>query len=42
MQNDPALRIAQMMAIQTTPESLKATLEAITEYREQTEEKDHA
>lgn len=42
MQNDPALRIAQMMAIQTTPESLKATLEAITEYREQTEEAENA
>lgn len=42
MQNDPALRIAQMMAIQTTPETIKEAMEAIKEYREQTEEAENA
>lgn len=42
MQNDPALRIAQMMAIQTTPESIKEAMEAIKEYRKQTEEAENA
>jgi hypothetical protein len=42
MQNDPALRIAQMMAIQTTPETIKEAMEAIKEYRKQTEEAENA
>ena len=34
--NDPAIRIAQMLAVQTTPESLRETIELLEEYREKT------
>lgn len=33
MANDPALRIAQVMAVQTTPESLRETITLLEEYR---------
>ena len=34
--NDPAIRIAQVLAVQTTPESLRETMELLEEYREKT------
>lgn len=33
MANDPALRIAQVMSVQTTPESLQETMTLLEEYR---------
>lgn len=36
MQNDPALRMAQMMAMASTPQSLKETLDVIAAYKEET------
>lgn len=33
MANDPALRIAQILAVQTTPENLKETMTLLEEYR---------
>ncbi len=34
MANDPAIRIAQVLAVQTTPDSLRETLSLLEEYRE--------
>lgn len=36
MQNDPSLRMAQMMALASTPQRLKETLDVIASYKEET------
>ena len=34
MANDPAIRIAEVLAVQTTPEQFKETLSMLEEYRD--------
>ena len=40
MANDPAIRIAEVLAVQTTPDSLRETLSLLEEYREKAGVKD--
>ena len=42
MANDPALRIAQVMAVQTTPEQLKETMAILKEYQKEAGVKENA
>ena len=39
--NDPALRMAQILAVQVTPEAMKENLKALEEYRDALEGKGH-
>lgn len=42
MANDPAIRIAEVLAVQTTPEQFKETLSMLEEYKKETEKAEEA